>query len=303
MLTVHVSTASPRQLPASLHPLHVDMTLMRSAGHGVSGMAHNPSVTVHDGRLLAVVRVLFLSQRTTHNITGHIDDGWRFGNQRLSVDLTGGPRNHNAMTRGYEDWRLISWKSRLFASATTCDRVPGDPRPKIAVLDLDNNCNVVRARVQPSGRHEKNWMPVVDGEDLRFVYSAEPRIILDFSEATGLVVPSACDVDLQSSIIRGGSQLVPYEDGYLAVVHEVHHERAQPHGNGRYVYYHRLARFDRGLHVLRMSEPFYFRGLGIEFCAGLAEWKEHFVLSFGIEDREAYLAVVHRDVVQRMVRP
>ena len=292
------------RLPASLYALRVDMTLMRPTLLGVNGMPHNPSIVVHDGRLHAVVRVLFFSERTSHNVIGHINDDWQLAGSRLMVDRAGGDRNRLGMSRGFEDCRLVSWKFKLFATATACDLVRDDPKPKIAVLDLDEAGDVVRARVQPSHRHEKNWMPVVDGERLRFVYSVMPPVVLDFDDDTGLVSPSACDVDMTTSVVRGGSQLIAYGGGYIAVVHEVHRERAERgRGKDAYTYLHRFALFDRDVRLVRMSEPFYFRDRGIEFCAGLAEWRGSFVMSFGSADREACLAVVHRDIVQRMIQP
>ena len=301
MLILGASGVPARQLPASLYPLQVDMTLLRPGGLGVNGMPHNPSIVVHDGRLLAIVRVLFLPQRASLTRIGHVDDEWHMVDQHLVLDLTGGPRNRHGMTHGFEDCRLVSWKSRLIASATTCDRILGDPRPKIALLDFDDTRNVAAAHVQPSRRHEKNWMPVVDADRLRFVYSADPLILLDYDETARLVRPSPCDVALRSCAIRGSSQLVPYDGGYLAVVHEVRNERTHAREKDKFAYYHRLALFDREARLVRTSDPFYFRDIGIEFCAGLAEWRSQFVLSFGVADREAWLAVLHRDVVKRML--
>ena len=285
------------KLPAALHPLHVDTgLLLQPTRLAAAWMVHNPSIAVHDGRLRAVVRVLSRVHRASFIVVGFLDEKWQLTGARLVQDRVPGSRNMHGMTHGYEDCRLFSRRSRLCASATVCNQVPNDPRPKITVLDFDDVGDVVASHVQPSNRHEKNWMPVVDGDALRFVYSADPRIVLDYDDETHAVRPSACDVNLHAATLRGGSQLIPYESGFVSVVHEVHKE-----SDGRYSYLHRLMLFDRELHRVRLSKPFYFHTLGIEFCAGLAQWNGSFVMSFGIADREACLAVVHRDVLRRMV--
>ncbi len=59
--------------------------------------------------------------------------------------------------------------------------------------------------------------------------------------------------------------------------------------------------FNRELQVVNLGEPFHFRQVGIEFCAGLARWRDQWVLSFGVADKEIHLGLVGDDVVREMV--
>jgi predicted O-methyltransferase YrrM len=88
---------------------------------------------------------------------------------------------------------------------------------------------------------------------------------------------------------RGSSQLVPYEGGYLACVHE----RAKQ----EIVYTHRLARFNRELTQVVLGKPFVFEHYGIEFCCGLARAHGKWYFSYGLEDRAARLAIATDDAI------
>lgn len=284
------------QLRAELHRLEVAGDVLRAAGVE-SPMQHNPSVVVHDGQLVACVRVNTGGVSDARNFLGTVANDGTLEDQREMRDLVREPARYvHTRSYGYEDVRLFVRGGRLCASADVCDRVQGDASPKMAVLDLDDEGSVVACHVQPSDRYEKNWMPVVDAGELRFVYGVEPvSLVVTYDDATHRVRPEASRMPRTPATLRGGSQLLPWNGcGYLAVVHQVH--------AGRPTYVHRFVRFDRMLQVQRIGAPFYFRELGIEFCAGIAHHAGAVVLSFGVRDREAWLALVDVDDVERWLQ-
>jgi hypothetical protein len=90
---------------------------------------------------------------------------------------------------------------------------------------------------------------------------------------------------------RGGSQLVPHGDGWVCVIHEVAEDE------GRRTYEHRFVWFDAELSITGWSSPFVFQSQRqVEFAAGLA-WLDagRLVVTFGVRDEEAWLAVVNHD--------
>jgi len=290
------SVSGARALPSAQHTLHIEPGILASFGRIRPLLIHNPTIALHDGALRAIVRVRYESNRAWHttNIFGRIDTrSWAFVEQRIMKDHAPGTRFAHGHTHGYEDCRLFVLGGKLAASATVCDRLPHDKWPKIAVLALSGDGDVVDAAVQPSPRHEKNWMPFVYGGSLHFVYSVDPLLVLHYDEASRRVQPLPADIGAPGSTIRGGSQLVPYGDGFLAVVHEMLAPGPR--------YLHRFVRFDREVRPVRTSEPFFFQQLGIEFCTGLAPVGDEFVLSYGVNDRQPRLAVVSKDVVAAMV--
>lgn len=293
---------APR-LHAELHRIEVPEAVIGAAGLH-DAVQITPSVTLHDGRLWTSVRVSV--DRTalrrwgkTYNFLGVLSTDWKLSDARCM-------RDHTGADGMLEDLRLFSRGSKLHASGTIWQRVNEEKWfPRISVLDLDDEGNIVRRHDQPSARHEKNWMPFVERDELRFVYSVEPvSVILRYDDATQLVQPSAERMPSVAGTLRGGSQMIVYRDGYLAVVHQVHRTSTS------WIYVHRFVKFDRFAQVDRISPPFCFDRAGVEFCAGLTEWDGKFVLSYGIdgivtdshEDTSMHVAIVEPEAIEELLR-
>ena len=294
-----LSGALPAYMPlkCKMHAIAFDNALIQSGGEHANADRYNPSITDHAGALWCVVRVVNKA-RHTRNLIGRLafrSGDWRLERGHWIEDKVPGSRE-NAETRGYQDCRLFVHNGKLCASAVVCDLTPGDTKPKIALLEFDAAGDIVAAHVQRSDRWEKNWMPAVVDDELHFVYSTDPTIALRYDDATCEVVPSALQVPKYISQLRGGSQLIPYEDGYIAVVHQVH--QAHP-----LIYLHRFVLFDRELQFVRKSAAFYFDKLGIEFCAGIVERRDGFMMSLGTDDRHSWIATVERETVRAMLAP
>lgn len=256
------------------------------------GKLLNPSVIVREDQIWTAIRLL-RDDGQSETVWGRLDPSKLdpnkltapTANSRIVQDLTASHRN-------YEDWRPFFWRGQLRAVCSVTNRPYESERqgPQIALLDLDAEANIQAAHVYQTQYHEKNWMPLVtdNTERLRLVYRTEPLVVLDYPNA-----PAQVD---RKSAIRGGSQLVPFRDGWLAVVHEV---------EGRYRHYiHRLVHFDQAVTHAKLGKPWRFRpGNPIEFCAGLAWYKplDRFVLSFGTNDREAHIALVKEDTIADLI--
>jgi len=234
----------------------------------------------------------------TANYDVRLDAGFRVRSaEPIADDLA--PRVPQAHIVGSEDCRLFCWQDDWWVSATRCD------------LDADGVCRMTLTRLRDghfgrpevlpppvAGRHEKNWMPFVGGGDLYFVYSCHPFVVLRFdahagrlSEVTRTIVPPVM------AGLRGGSQGVPVDGGYLFAVHEAHDEL------GERSYTHRLILMSDQFLPAGLSEPFSFTHGGIEFCAGAARAGDDLALSFGLNDRVAALAVAPLDQLISLVVP
>lgn len=142
-------------------------------------------------------------------------------------------------------------------------------------------------RISDGVTYEKNWAPISMRDKLNWVYRLD-KLIVD-----GKTVKTqrrfACDN------ISGSSQWMDFRGGYVSVVHEA---IAHP-STGKRVYQHRFAWTTRDFKEMRISLPFVFQQVQIEFCAGIAQHPNNrdLVLSFGVRDEEAWLASVsHIDV-------
>jgi hypothetical protein len=202
--------------------------------------------------------------------------------------------------RGYEDGRLFAYDGKLYASVTVCDldlgpSYAGLPPPKMALLELaaDYAITKVTPLLGPWNKYvQKNWMPIdkSSGSCLRWMYSCEPLLMLDYSLTDERFQPLAGGSDFAAiGDMRGGSQLIciehdSYGPGMLCVTHEV------PSG-GQRSYLHRCVFTTMEGVVVARTEPFYFAKHGIEFCAGLAYDGARLVASFGSDDATVNLGV------------
>jgi hypothetical protein len=196
---------------------------------------------------------------------------------------------------GLEDCRLFAWRGEAWCVATVGElSADGVRRMVLARIDGAGSPNPVFADwrmldAPVTGRHEKNWMPFVDGRELRFIYTTDPSIIADSGGRIERVHP----VRFAPCILRGGSQAIAFLNGWVAVAHEVGLNGFRPN------YFHRFVWFDRAFKLKKISDCFHFTKPGIEFAAGLSRSTDgtSLIISFGVDDREAKLATIRADEV------
>ena len=196
---------------------------------------------------------------------------------------------------GFEDMRIFSWKNDLWASACLREMTPEGWCEQVAVRighdDITfqpDQLNQFR-RLQHEPRvHEKNWMPIVKAA------TAEPLWMYRCNEITaghphGFGVIH--DVPWDIGGLGGGSQVIPYMSGWLAVVHEARLIPGQP----RRYYSHRFVWWDSNFVLRRISKQFGLHEKVIEYVMGLA-WHpvdpKLLVMSYGFKDSEARIATV-----------
>ena len=201
---------------------------------------------------------------------------------------------------GYEDMRLIALGDALWCSSTLrhanpegwCEQVLG----RIGGAGGGGACRLadVRRISDPEPRrHEKNWTPLIADGELRFIRSYEGSTVVS-RDGTA---PMRRDGGPAADHLRGGSQAVPFAGGWLAVCHEV----AVLGDRRRYL--HRFAWFDGGTALARLSEPFKLSAEDVDFAAGLAHHPDgrSLVASYGVADRESWLAVLPAAGVARLL--
>jgi hypothetical protein len=153
---------------------------------------------------------------------------------------------------------------------------------------------------------QKNWLPFVDPRsgDLYAIYSYEPLVVLRIDVETGRCAP-VVEVKEGRNLARwrgsAGPLVLPEElgGGWLVLVHEV-----AWHGRRRY-YFHRFAHYDQAWRLQRVSPQFFFRERHIEFSCGMCYMHGggRLLVAFSVLDREAWLAEVELEGVERSLRP
>lgn len=276
----------------------------------------NPSITSHDGQLWMNQRTVNYLIRPDGSYDMRGDSAIRTINyiMRLGDDLSvqsaeeilppeNLPKPLYEPVIGWEDCRLFFWRGEPWCTAT------------VRELNADGYCEIVLSRIVDAGngkrrfadhrvitprfterQHEKNWMPMVVGDDLFFLYSSDPTRVIDHE---GNLVSSKV-AHIASDSFRGGGPLVEFEGGWLALIHESH---GMPDWRRRYM--HRWAWYDSIGRLARYSEAFYIKDLGIEFAAGLARHPKtgEIIASFGVHDRSSWLAVFDPSEIKRILRP
>lgn len=184
---------------------------------------------------------------------------------------------------GLEDGRLIRFNGRLYGLFSGHYQSEGRwvvYRNTMVLWDFENGSY----RTYPTKSREKNWMPFVENGRLFAVSSTSPLVIVDLDD--GSIVKEGPGLTEKWS---GGSQLIPYQGGYLGVVHRHTTDESLPPGFNR-VYDHAFILMNG--YSLELSPPFRFFGERVEFCAGISQYEGSLCLSFGVMDKEGYLAWV-----------
>jgi hypothetical protein len=197
------------------------------------------------------------------------------------------------LVRGFEDSRLFEWNEMLRTISTVRELNHEGWCEQVLAPMTEHGYDLLWRKILPKERrHEKNWMPWVMGDELRFVYRLGTLVDPD----GGIVFES--DPGFDVSRISGGSQVVKIDERtWLAVVHEA---RTIPNRSNRF-YQHRFVTFRANGRVDRISAPFFFHDRTIEFCAGLAVFGKQLMVSYGIKDAEAWTATMDAEEVIRFV--
>lgn len=216
------------------------------------------------------------------------------------------PDPANGRVLGFEDMRLFAWRDALWGVSCVRELTEeGWCEQVVARIDESGACRLTDWRVlHPAGQrvHEKNWMPQVKpgstgagAETLQFIYLCDPTRIVDEQGATLSETPPA----IAAQSFRGGTQLIAFAGGWLALIHEVQWRTAEK----RRYYLHRFVWFDEANALRKVSRPFFFDKKGVEFAAGLA-WhpdERRLLISYSVTDSESWIATVDEAEVRSLL--
>jgi hypothetical protein len=228
---------------------------------------------------------------------------WEVSNLR-QIEIIGGP----AVPRGIEDARLYRRNGEWYMHGVMLERAHTVPA-RIATYKLDlekNEAHFIEKLEGPSiDRPEKNWMTTFGEANPNFDFIYSPTGIMK----NNLFI-SRPNTNEEIAQVRGGSSLLELGDSsYLAVTHTVFDRREIKYEDGELRqavyrnYVHQFVRYDSFGKIIELSPEFLFEGYAVEFAAGLADAGDNFVISYGIEDSSANLAVIPKKNVMAMLYP
>lgn len=217
-------------------------------------------------------------------------------------------RQHYSDKWGLEDARLVFWNNVMYLSGTRRDHNKGmigrieceliqDIGGELKVGDfyrwdgLDNDCTFC----------EKNWMPIVN---MPFTYMTVPEPVLvnkcNISDWHLKPIKGEEYFALSCTFpgtLRGSSQVIPYKDGYIAVLHA-----ASKDVKGQWQYIHCFRTYSKDFEVLETSPMFKFEGEDVEFCCGMCFKDNTFYVSYSLMDNNAKLAILSEETVENLLK-
>lgn len=220
---------------------------------------------------------------------------------------------------GMEDCRVFRWDDKLYLSGVRRDTTPnGFGRMELSEIQINEETKTVkevsRFRIPCPGVGtdpnagsycEKNWMPIIDMPYHYAKWCNPVEIVkVDPETKTSSTVVLKDQKTFQMDQ-RGGSQIIPIgNSGYrFCITHEVMFYMGYRHENGKKnaTYRHKILFFDKDWKIPRYSETFSFMNAEVEFCTGVCEYGNDYLITFGVTDNAAYLLRCPKHVIENIL--
>jgi hypothetical protein len=208
---------------------------------------------------------------------------------------------------GLEDCRLVEWENKLYICGVRRDLdTKGTGRMELSeiVIDGEKVKEVSRYRIPgPPPDNEycmKNCTPILD-KPFHLLKWTNPTTLMKFDVSgkdteifeTSPYVPLGNDM-------RGGSQVIPFNDGYLTLVHETDLYKSEQ-GKKDATYKHRFVFWNKDFQLQKRSKLFSFLNMKIEFSCGMIEYQDNFLITFGTQDNAAYILKISKSFVEDFI--
>ena len=208
---------------------------------------------------------------------------------------------------GLEDARIFRWNKKLYMSGVRRDEDSiGTGRMELCeiVVESDTVKQISQVRIQPpldpNSYCEKNWMPILD-KPYHYIKWCNPTEVVKINPKTGTSKQVFIgEENLIGGYPRGGSQVISWKGGYVAIIHEVDLFKSEVDRKDA-IYYHRILFWDKNFNLLKSSNKFSIMGGHVEFCVGLAIHKENMIMTFGFQDNAAYLLKFDESVLEELL--
>ncbi len=197
---------------------------------------------------------------------------------------------------GLEDARIVKWDDKLYITGVRRDiDTIGTGRMELSELEVigDTVKEISRHRIptpkDPNSYCEKNWMPV---RDIPYHYvkwtNATEVVKYDIENEKTETIAFSDWQDFGCVDLRGGSQVLKWGDGYIALTHETFLTRSDADRKDG-TYRHRFVIWDKDWKLIKVSKQFSFLEGSIEFAVGMDYLGDDVLVTFGFQDNAAYI--------------
>jgi hypothetical protein len=204
---------------------------------------------------------------------------------------------------GLEDGRLVYWDDKLYLIGVRRDTTTNGVG-RMELSEIENGREIKRYRIEPPNGYtycEKNWMPILD-MPFHFVKWTNPTEVVKVNLETlssETIVLKEQSIDVMRDL-RGGSQVIKYKDYYIAITHEVDLWYNYLNNKDAH-YYHRFIVWDKDWNIVKHTDAFKFLDANIEFCCGLTQFKDKFLITFGFQDSTAFMLEITEEFLQNFI--
>lgn len=234
----------------------------------------------------------------------------------------------NSHIDGFEDVRLFQYdpaqQKISFITNYSKNNPSGATRlsiGKIDVSDLENPKYCELYPIQGHGQHQtqKNWLVydtfiLCNGEGtssssnyseerIRSVYGYQPFQCVEIQKyypthnAYAKVIHEDISDKFHLGNWRGSAGPVPFEDGYVLIIHEVY---LKSHGGRRYL--HRFVYLDNSLHIVGCSHLWYIESKDIEYVSTLQKCDDMYLMGYGVSDSCACVSAISHQTIKEYKR-
>jgi hypothetical protein len=177
-----------------------------------------------------------------------------------------------------EDARLILRGSDLYINTST---LINSEKIKVELYKLNIGSTITAQHLEtyPGKSNksiEKNWITHLELEEKTF------NFITDLSNG-----------------FRGGSNLIVWKQGYLALGHKKYIDDSKEHPNWKYT--HVFIEFNKDLNITKTSKEFFIRSSNeFEFAMGLIQDNDQILISFGRSDGSCNFSKIDKNALEQI---
>jgi tetratricopeptide (TPR) repeat protein len=202
----------------------------------------------------------------------------------LDHNLTDIPKLDSGI-RGLEDIRLMTFKDKIYYTATTREYsyIKETNRIVFGEYDINNMKFINNKSLKPPTETncEKNWITVNHkNEKILFIYNWHPLQIGELDEHNKLNITIKYDTPLFWRHYRGSSSVVEYNNQLWCITHGVKYSTPRK-------YFHQFVVLEKDTYKpIKYSVPFFFNEYKIEYCVGLLCKNDEMVMMFSQNDKD-----------------
>lgn len=189
------------------------------------------------------------------------------------------PKKREARVQDLEDMRFFG---NRYALGTTYEYGDYDhPCQVLCTFNEDKNISSIVPLKYEDNTCQKNWCPFVHDNKVLCIYSYEPFIILEINPETGTCSEYMHkEQPLFLKDFRGSTSPVRIGDTYYQLIHVVYFKDTRK-------YVHRMIQYDLSFTIQKISDPFFFDEMTIEYSLGLGYDGKHTYIHYSTLDNKS----------------